>query len=173
MLLVVFVLLLVVVVLLFMLVFWRINRHRVVCACVCACVRCEHHDTTTPPRPPSLTPQLVQAGETGTITIRFEVNATTIRDVYVDNPRSSSSSAGQQQQPPVQQQPRQLSDILILRVLNGADSFVVVQGSLKPTCFGRPLDSLLLADESAVAGANEEGHSRGDRDTGPPLLIPR
>ena len=57
---------------------------------------------------------LLKAGETGQIVIHFEVNATTIRDVDLVN--------------------RELSDILVLRILNGADKFVAISGKLKPTC---------------------------------------
>lgn len=90
---------------------------------------------------------LLKAGEEGTITINFEVNADTIRDVELE--------AGE------------LSDILILRILNGPDKFIAISGKLKPTCFGKSLHDLLLADESAL------GQNVGNAEAGPPLLIPR
>ncbi len=56
----------------------------------------------------------LQAGDSSTITVRIEVNAWTIKDVNLPS--------------------GDLNDILILRVLNGADKFIAVSGTLKKTC---------------------------------------
>jgi hypothetical protein len=96
------------------------------------------------------------AGETATITLTAFVSG--------GGPASAAAHIAANPAPPPAPI-NTLDTILILRLEDGADSFISCHGSLLPSCFGMDLDALLTLGDSPVLSSQEleQGQGRGQQ----------
>lgn len=95
-----------------------------------------------------------QTGETASITLT----------AFVSGGGPASAAAHIAANPPPPPAPiNTLDTILILRLEDGADSFISCHGSLLPSCFGMDLDALLTLGDSPVLSETElqQGQGKG------------
>jgi hypothetical protein len=97
-----------------------------------------------------------RAGETATITLTAFVSG--------GGPASAAAHIAANPAPPPAPI-NTLDTILILRLEDGADSFISCHGSMLPSCFGMDLDALLTLGGSPVLAAEDlqQGQGKGQQ----------